>query len=115
MNDFFFIRNEITKEGLIKFCKTGLCFLNKLISFYLDLNWNDIGDEGLMTLISIGLNKNLINFYLNLEWNEIGPKTMKLLIFQGIKQLNYLTKCQLIMEKFKFFQRNFIKYLNEIL
>ena len=81
----------------------GLSLLPNLVSLYLDFNWNDIGDDGLMTLVKSGLNKTLVNFYLNLEWNEISQKAFEYLVFKGIKNLNFLTKCQLVLLKYIFF------------
>lgn len=83
---------------MLAFSQKGLFHLPDLISLYLDLNWNEIGDEGLISLI-LCLNRKLVNFYLNLEWNEISIKGLKQLIYKGFKGLNYLTKFQLVLTK----------------
>ena len=76
---FFFLKfygfsNDLTKKGCVLLAEKGLSILPNLVSLYLDFNWNDIGDDGLMSIVESGLNKNLVNFYLNLEWNEISQK-----------------------------------------
>jgi len=84
----------------MNFSENGLIFLPKVISLYLNLNWNEIGDEGLLSLVRTGLSKTLVNFYLNLEWNEISPLAFKALIYKGIFPMKYLTKCQLNLSKY---------------